>query len=211
MLNQANIRRALWTLGCVLAMLALGACGDDGGDDGVDGDAQANGTPQSTAIPRDPLPTVEGRTVTSVAKGYSVTYPDGWEPRYDLAVTPDQKLDAYFGPPRATADLFRASITVSCERIAGSEDSRAYFERKRAVTESTAVGEIIGPEPITLGGLPAFRIEYQLDAQDQDVRKIEIYAANRTCGYTIGLSSSPEELTQHLPAWREFLAAFRFL
>jgi hypothetical protein len=209
-LNRTGLLRTIAAIGCTLAVIASAGCGDDDGGDNGSG-ATPDQTPQATPIARDPLPTVEGRNVTSVAKGYSATYPDGWEPRYDLAVTPDQKLDAYFGPPRASEDLFRASITVACEKTSGTEDSRSYFERKRAVTESTAIGEIIGPEATTIGGVPAYRIEYRLDAQSQDVRKIEIYAASETCGYTIGLASSPEELQQLLPAWQEFIASFRFL
>jgi hypothetical protein len=187
-----------------LAALAFAACGDDGGDNGNGGEPN-DATPQSTPIPRDPLPTVVGRTVTSTAKGYTATYPEGWEPRYDIALAPGQKLDAYFGPPRAEESQFRATITIACEQIAGSEDSRAYYERKRAVTESTAEGEIIGPESVSIGSVPAYRIEYRLDAGEQDVRKIDVFAANGTCGYTISLASSPEELAQHLPVWQEFL------
>jgi hypothetical protein len=193
---------------CLLAVAAGVACSDDDGG-AVDQTPDA-GTPQSTAIPRDPLPTVEGRDVTSVAKGYHVTYPEGWEPRYDIALAPGQKLDAYFGPPRAEEGQFRATITIACEQIT-SEDSRAYYERKRAVTESTAVGEILGPETIAIGSVPAYRIEYQLDAGEQDVRKIDVFAANGTCGYTVSLASSPEELTQHLIVWQAFLASLTFL
>lgn len=206
-----HTQRAL-SIALSLAMLAFAACGDDDGDDGGDGTPQADATAQNTSIPRDPLPTVVGRTVTSIAKGYTATYPEGWEPRYDLAVAATgQKLDAYFGPPRAQEGQFRAAITVACEQSAGTEDSRAYYERKRAVTESTAVGAIVGPEQISIGGVPAFKIEYQLDAADQDVRKIDVFAASGPCGYTISLASSPEELTQHLGVWQQFLADFRFV
>jgi hypothetical protein len=62
---------------------------------------------------------------------------------------------------------------------------------------------------MTIGDVPAFRIEYQLDAAEQDVRKLDVFAANSTCGYTISLASSPEELPQHLAAWQEFLASLR--
>jgi hypothetical protein len=198
-------RRAMLATAAALAALAFVACGDDGSDDG-NGDGQQNeATPQATSIPRDPLPTVVGRTVTSTAKGYTATYPEGWEPRYDIALAPGQKLDAYFGPPRAEEGQFRATITIACEQITGSEDSRAYYERKRAVTESTAVGQIIGPETTSISGVPAYRIEYQLDAGEQEVRKIDVFAANDTCGYTISLASSPEELAQHLSIWQQFL------
>jgi hypothetical protein len=202
---MTTILRTLTAVVSSLVILGFVACGDDGNDNGGDG-TPTDVTPQNTSIPRDPLPTVVGRTVTSTAKGYTATYPEGWEPRYDIALAPGQKLDAYFGPPRAEEGQFRATITIACEQIGGGEDSRAYFERKRAVTESTAEGEIVGPETISIGAVPAYRIEYQLDAGEQEVRKIDVFAANDTCGYTISLASSPEELAQHLPLWQEFLA-----
>lgn len=208
---KMNRRQRALSVASLLAALAFAACGDDGGDDGGDGTPPPDATAQSTSIPRDPLPTVVGRTVTSIAKGYTATYPEGWEPRYDLAVAPGQKLDAYFGPVRAQEGQFRATITIACEQIAGSEDSRAYYDRKIAVTESTAVGEIVGPEQISVGGVPAFKVEYELDAADQEVRKIDVFAATGPCGYTISLASSPEELAQHLPSWQQFLADFQFV
>jgi hypothetical protein len=188
-------------------LVSLTACGNDTTDDDAD---NSNPTAQITSIPRDPLPTIEGRTITNVAKGYHVTYPEGWEPRFDLAVAPGQKLDAFFAPPRTNETLFRASITIVCEQISTSEDSRGYYERKREVTESTAEGEIIGPQQVSIGGVPGLQIEYVLDAGDQEVRKVDVFAATATCGYTVSLASSPEELGQHLPSWRSFLATLTF-
>jgi hypothetical protein len=188
--------------------IVISACGDD--DNGGSNGETPGITPQNTPIPQDPLPTVEGRVVTSQAKAYSVTYPEGWEPRYNLVNAPGQKLDAYFGPAR-TDGGFRASISVGCEQIAPTEDSRAYYERKRAVTEASADGEIVGPETLTISGVPAFQIEYRLDARDQEVRKIDIFAAKGTCGYTVSLASSPEELAQHLATWQAFLNTLTFL
>jgi hypothetical protein len=201
--------RALLVVAFSFVMVTFSGCADDGDSPSLDETTVI--TPQNSPVPRDPIPTVEGRTVTNVAKGYRAVYPEGWEPRYDLAVSASQKLDAYFGPPRADQTQFRASISIACEQISTNEDSRAYYERKRAVTESTAQGAIIGPEQLSLGGVVAFRIEYSLDAGDQAVRKIDVFAATGTCGYTISLASSPEELAQHLTAWQEFLSSLSFL
>jgi hypothetical protein len=198
-------RTALASL-LITAAAAIAACGGDDDGNGAGGDgAEGSPTAQVTAIPPDPLPTVEGRVVNSIAKGYTVTYPEGWEPRYDIAVTPQQKIDTYFAPARADGG-FRASISIACEQSTG-EDSRAYYERKRAVTEGSADGPITGPEQFSIGAVPAFRIEYELDAGGQEVRKIDVYAANDRCGYTIAFAAAPEEVAQYLPAWDAFLAA----
>ena len=196
-------RSSLLAVTCSLA-LVIAACGGGGsGDDG----SQTNGeqTPQATLIPNDPLPTVEGRNVTSLAKGYSVTYPEGWETKFNLVNAPTQKLDAFFAPP-PTAGGFRATIALTCEQIGGSETSRTYYERKRLVAESFADTEIIGPEQTSLGGVEGFKIEYRQSLEDgSEVQKIDIFAANKSCGYTVSLTSSPDDLAEHLPAWQEFL------
>jgi hypothetical protein len=54
-------------------------------------------------------------------------------------------------------------------------------------------------------------LEYGLEAGGDEVRKIDVFAANGSCGYTVSLASSPEELAQHLTAWQAFLASLTFV
>jgi len=210
-LRQRAVRLAPVALAGLLAIL-VAACGNDGnGDDGASGDV----TPVvRTPLAADPLPTVDGNNVTSPGKGYAVRYPDGWEPRFNFAITPLQRVDAYFAPdPDGDPEVgVRANIAVTCDTIPDGTLLDDYFARKRDLIRSVAGIEPPDAAQITVAGAPAMRVEYnEPQAQGDDLRKVDTYLVKGRCGYNISLTAEQPAVAGLIGAYDAFLESFTLL
>ena len=208
--------RAIGLASIVLAAalaISLAACSDDNGDGGDDGDDAATSVPR-TPLAADPEPTLEGNDVTSTGKGYAARYPDGWEPRFNFAATPQQRVDAYFAPdPDGDPEVgVRANIAVTCDRIADGVALDEYFAAKRSLISSLAGADPPEPVTVTVAGTPALRVEYnQPQAQGDDLRKVDTYVVKGSCGYNISLTAEQPQVAGLIDDYDAFIVSFRLL
>jgi hypothetical protein len=155
---------------------------------------------------------VEGNAVTSPGKGYAVVFPDGWDPRFNFAQTPQQRVDAYFAPDDDPEEGVRSNIAVTCDRVPADTTLDAYYSRKRELITSLSGSAPPDPTSVTVAGVPAMRVEYnQPQANGDDLRKIDTYVVRGECGYNISLTAEQPAVAALVAPYDAFIASFSFV
>jgi hypothetical protein len=196
-----------------LAALAGAACGGDDDDD--NGDLASPTSEATTAAVPTPFPTpmVNGNEIVSEAKGYAVTMPDGWKPRFNLIQTSDASADAYFEELRPGAAV-QANIAVTCilEKTL-PQDQRAEVEQ--TVVARLGLNRDISVSTVQIGGQEATAIRYVTTSQqnpDQpELDKVDIIFGSDKCDYKVTTTVLDGERDQYQPIFDAFIASFRLL
>ena len=141
----------------------------------------------------------------STGRGYSIGYPQGWEP--------DASPDA----TGAGTDFFLweiggtrfAVLQVTCNQQALSIDALMMTDAAFA----SRYGGILDPNtavPVEVGGVEGRRLTYNLSIGGLTVEHVVAYIAHGECGWRIGLSTfDPETREQLLPLFERILASFK--
>ena len=190
--------RALPLIFLAVAALAV-ACGS-GQSDKADNTPEATGTDTASPTVDVNVPLVEYR---SPDKGYSVSYPQGWE------VT----LTGGF------ADTF---ITRNSLGQVAAQLSVACFPTKEGWTEATLMTQDAKAASLSggfqttpagdteLAGLPAKRRRYSLSPGGLTVEHVVVYQIRGKCGWRVGLNSyGKDTLNAYIPLFDRILATFR--
>jgi len=190
---------------CSVALLALGC---SNGSDNSDSTPQA-GTPEVRPTP-DALPTVNGNSVISTAKDYSVTFPQDWNPRFNLVSSPTQRADSYFAPEAAGLTI-NTNITIVCDSDNGAVPAD-FVQRKLAVVEQLT-GSAPTTVPVTVAGRPGERADYTQtsSAANLTIAKSDVYVVGDKCGYTITLTSDPSKRDEYQDEYQSMLDSFAIL
>jgi hypothetical protein len=194
----------LWV---VLLVLVFGAAACSNSQNGV-----APTPPPTAQQPPTPdaLPTVVGTSVTSLAKGYRISFPDGWHARFNLITSEVQRADAYFAP-EPEEQAINSSISVVCDML--SENSPEAFVESKLTLVRALAGEEPATTSVPVAGQSAQRVDYiQTSSQAKlAIAKSDVYLVGPKCGYTISYTSSVEQHPVYEKAFTAVLQTFEIL
>ena len=194
--------------------LTASACGGDDGDDNGDPTPIVTGTITAGAVPT-PFPTamVAGNEVVSETKGYAVTFPEGWNPRFNLVQTMDASADVYFEPLKEGASV-QPNVAVTC--ILG----RSLPQNERVIAEQTAVARLGLNTEIEVGtmqvaGQEATTISYITESQQEEAQpplaKTDVLFSGEICDFKVTTVTLSGEREQYQPLFDAFFESFRLL
>lgn len=192
------------------------ACSED------DGSPPARETPTpSPALPAVtpfPAPTVVGRTLSSTAKKYSVTFPEGWVLRPNYATVGNESLDVAFLEEEIPSGPVRPSLAIGCMPVELIADLGEYVESRVAGLQQT-LGQAGDVEERTVGGARAAFVTYEkligeertATAGQESIRQVDVFFVGDVCAFTVSLLTSPEDASSLEPGFLAMLNSFEFL
>ncbi len=201
-------------LAAAIGVLALAAaCGGGGGDDNGTATPEATATlDPAAAVTPFPTAVVTGNTALAETKGYSVTFPAGWRPRFNFINTVDSSVDAYFEPLAPDA-VVQTSIAVTCvlERLAGPEER---IELQKTATSRVGLNKDIVVTERQISGMTATVLTYINTSQQgtqPELSKQDVLFSGEICDYTVTTTAAAGERAQYQAEFDTFLDSFRLL
>ncbi|MEX2246803.1 MAG: hypothetical protein WEC75_08955 [Dehalococcoidia bacterium] len=176
----------------------LAACGGSGG-------AVQTPEPSVTQSAAEPPAVIEGTSFLDVADGYSVQFPAGWTADDDALSAGTLSLDTFFSPE--TIGEVQPNVSVTCERLAVSNDLLTYYDNYKATVERFMATGFIETTGV-VAGQPARLISYQLTRESLTLAKTEAVLIGGDCAYRIALTAPPGSEGQFRPLFDSFLASF---
>jgi hypothetical protein len=189
---------------------ALMACG---GDD----DPSDVPTPRATEQAVFASPTIEAQKLTSTEKGYTVTFPEGWNIRANYGTIQGESLDIALLDDAVTSSQVRPTLTIGCfPHQAGSAPDQAEFQQARvsAVRNSLAEPPVLTTRQVA--GVQASVATYtkQIDVgsgQVDSIRQQDVFFVGPLCSFSLSLLSAPEDEGLFQPQFDAMADSFAFL
>ena len=192
------------------AVFLFAACGGGGGQGEATPPAAANPTQAATpgegttpvALPTfdADVPLVEFR---SADKGYSLSYPQGWE----VEASPGAPTDFFFWRVR---DRRLVQLQVTCNREALSADSLMLLDADFASNFGGNLNRAAAV-PVEISGVEGKRNSYNISVGGMTVEHVVAYVVSGGCGWRIGLNTQgPGSLGPYLPLFDRILPSVHF-
>ena len=198
-------RAGLLAIGVVsLAAVAVAACGGGGGG------GSANTTPGATPSPTQApqlQPTVVGSSFNFPGHGYFVTIPDGYHANPNSLLAGPQTVDTFFAAD--TVDGIQPNVSVTCELNPTHIATQQFVTQRMATLNALGAAQVTNLGTITVSGVQAQKIGYNLVRGDLSISKIDVMFATRRCGWTLAAGSAASTLSQTTSTFDKFLASFR--
>ena len=209
-----SFTRWMVLIGASVALLGAAACNDDGG--GV-----AVVTPGITTIARTgvtanvtpfPTPAITGNQIdSSASKGYSATFPQGWNVRVNLIQTADASADVMFEPLTAGATV-QANISVNC--IVFKQASAAdHISFEATKTSRIGLNKNIVVTQRQVAGVDATALTYQFESQNEQgtppLDKQDVLFSAGKCDWILTMTTPSGQGTQYQPIFDAFLESFK--
>ena len=205
------------TIALAAAMVAAAALIGCGGDDDNGGETSPTAAPQATEPVAFASPTVEAQTLTSIEKGYRVTFPTGWTIRPNYVNVGEESLDTAFLSRDVPSGAVRPTLSIGCiPKTADGPPAQEEFQQGRLTALAQTL--VAPPEATTrqVGGIQAtvatYVKEIVVDPTRTDrIRQQDVFVVGTLCAFTISLLSSPEDEAVFQPQFDAMLASIDFL
>jgi hypothetical protein len=197
----------------VLASAVMVACGGDDGEDPL---------PTAAPVATEPVPfaspTIEGGRLTSIEKGYAVTFPEGWNIRPNYVNVGSESLDAAFLDASIPTGPVRPTITIGCvPKEPDGPPTQEEFQRTRL--EALTATSTAPPETTSrqVSGIQAAQATYAKAIQADPtapldlIRQQDIFFVGDLCAFSVSLLSSPEDVDTFQPQFDALLASFELI
>lgn len=193
----------------VAAAALFSACGGQEGQGPTATPAPAGTTGASTPGAGLPMPTpppvdsgVPLVEFHSADKGYSLGYPEGWQP--DASPGPTDSFLWSIGE----RDVARLQVTCNPERLS----AKSLMLADAAVAAQYGAGiDPANAMPVQVGGVDGERNTYSISVGGLRIEHVVAYVVHGRCGYRIGLNSfGSGSLDPYLPLFDRILASVRF-
>lgn len=193
------------------ALLTAAACGGGGGGVATPGITTIARTVTANVTPF-PKPAITGNQVdSSASKGYSATFPQGWNPRINLIQTADASADVFFEPLTAGANV-QANIAVNCI-VAKQASASDHITFEATKTARIGLNKDIVMTQRKVVGVDATVLTYTFQSQnDQNTPALDkqdvLFSAGK-CDWILTMTSPAGTRAQYQPIFDAFLESFK--
>jgi hypothetical protein len=189
----------------LVGCLVLVACGGGQGQEATPTGEAGPPTPTAEAEPPEPLPTVDPNVSLveyhSPDKGYSISYPLGWQ----VDIQPDF-ADYFLWSTESGRPL--AQLAVTCNEGALTPDDlmrvdSAVAARMGGIDPASVV-------PVEIAGTTGKQLRYTVQTGPLSVEQVAAYAPGEKCGWRLGLASyGSGTLLPYLPLFQRIIDSFQ--
>jgi hypothetical protein len=200
-------------IGMLLLAALVAACSDEDKRSlptpGVTTIGQASVT---TAVTPFPTPRVTSNQVDSTgSKGYSATFPEGWNFYPNRIQTRDASADVIFEPLKAGANA-QASISITCI-VAKQEDSSIHitFEATKVARIGTNSNIVESQRQVTgtTATVLTYRFESPNEANIPPLDKQDVLFSAGNCDWIITTTAPGDQRPQYQSQFDAFLDSFQ--
>ncbi len=193
-----------WTL-LLAAALALAACGGSksagAGTPAQPAAHTATSGNAGGAAAASPVPPDLSRFVAfnSPGKGYSVSYPAGWEVKQDAYGSANFSADQFNPPSQALPN-----VSILCKRLSPGQTADAFLQQNIGLLRTEWGASVTDPLPLTVAGQDASLILYDSSQTGQSAAVLFVRSG---CGWIITLAAPAGQRDAYMPAFRQMLAS----
>ena len=199
---------------CAAMAFAATGCGDGDGGAAPTPGVTTTGlqTQVSQLVTPFPTPVVNGSTVdSSASKGYTATFPEGWNFYPNRIQTRDASADVAFEPLTVGATA-QANIVVNCITVkSDSAEEHVRFEATKVAQIGTNTQTQISERQIS--GIQATVLSYRFqsanDANIPVLDKQDILFSSDSCDWIVTTTAPEGRRTEFEPQFNAFLDSFR--
>lgn len=206
--------RSIVVLIALAAIAGLGmACSGGGSTRSATPTAFSIGTQVTGAVTPFPTPQLTGNTIVSPSKGYSATFPQGWNFHANLVQTADASVDAIFQPLVPGAKV-QPNIAANCIVVRGnvSEQERIDFQKTNTIQQG--LNKDIQVSQTTIAGRNATVLSYRFESQTAgtpQLDKSDILFDTPKCAWVITTTAPAGERDKSKADFDIFLNSFKIL
>jgi hypothetical protein len=202
----------------VFAIAAIALAGAACGGDDDNGGAPGTATPEVTSDPSGnvtpfPTPLINGNSIVSDSKGYSVTLPQDWKPRINFIQTIDSSVDAFFEPLAPDAKA-QTNIAITCT-VPGQYEEQERIDLLKTTTARQGLNENIVVGSRTIDGKNVTTLTYtnvsQQNPNQPRLGKTDYLFSTSKCDYTITTLSLEEDRAKYQPIFDTFLDSVKLI
>jgi hypothetical protein len=186
-------RSALFVLAISLLLAGAGCSGN-----GVASSSTSSLTPkpsESATPSTSPTDSLPGLVFVNSQGGYTFHYDPGWVVRPQKAPT-----DVTVFAPPGTPARSPANVSLGAVPISSGTTLTQYFKQNIAFLRLIPGFSLIGTNQETLGGLPAFEIEYTAAPSGHPFKSLQVTAISGDVAFSAIYSSDPKRFSRYLIA-----------
>jgi hypothetical protein len=193
------------------ALVAAAACGGGGGPLPTPGITTIAKTGVTANVTPFPTPAITGNQIdSSASKGYSATFPEGWNVRVNLIQTADASADVIFEPLTAGATV-QANIAINCI-VARSPSQEEHITFEATKTARIGLNKDIVTTQRQVNGIDATVLTYRYVSQSEAAPQLDkqdvLFSAGK-CDWILTMTAPSGTRARYQPLFDAFLDSFR--
>lgn len=206
--------RSIVVLIALAAIAALGAACGGSSDGAIKSPTPFSvGTQAKGAVTPFPTPQITGNMIVSPTKGYSATFPPGWNFKANLVQTADASVDAIFEPLPPGANV-QANISANCIVVRGNIGEQERIDSQKTNTARQGLNKDIQVSATTIAGQPATVLSYRFQSQSTgtpELDKSDILFDTPKCAWIITTTTAAGQRDKYRADFDSFLNSFKIL
>ncbi len=143
------------------------------------------------------------------AGGVSVTYPENWSERNDIAGV----LGIFLSPQEDAKDIFQENVNILSQDLTlnpAIQELSSYTEFSQTQIESFLTeGKILSLEDVTLAGLPAKKMLYTSKQGQVTLQYLGVWMIKEKKAYVITYTALQSQFDRYLPQAQAVINSFK--